>query len=699
MKLEKRAFITWAMDMSKDGRYVLTGSPMAGCTIPLKLWDVKEGKQAWASNEYHYLNGVTTVAISPDNNSFIAGGMTGKLSLMDLDSGHAKRDLIGVSLMHTIMSAAFSPDGRTILVGCLNASLQLRDAATGELIRDLDGHSGFGRFGTIWSVAFSPDGRYALSGGEDGTARLWDVATGKNLRTFEQSGRVTSVAFMPTPGYAIAGDSDGSIRIWNLNTGVTVKTLKEKEGVISIAVSPDGNTIFVATQPDMYSGVLLAPAYAAAGTLQEKRVAQWNLATGERLHEYTFQIPKAIQSAAKITLSPDGRRLFVGGDSSLRVIDVPSWKEIAMATGFEDGEWIVITAEGYYNASEKGAEYLRVQWGDTTYGVDRFYDVFYRPDIVAATLRGEDISGLATITMKDVIKNPPPVVEFTSVPANSDQPRVKVCYQVKSSGGGIGEVRLFQNGKLIDSDGYYREAARGSAEKMQLVALDSKAIYQEMRGVNIRARVDGTPIASKAKGELFTDCREVDAVPGENEMSITAFNRDNTVQGQMKSSKFTANIQGHRPHLYILAIGIDHYRDPGVALKYAGKDAGDVGEKLKEQAASLYDTGAIHYTLLVDKQATKGAILEKINELARQIGPGDSFVLFVAGHGVLLQNQYYMLTHDFDGTVSDASMIGSNEIVEMSKKIKSLSQLFIFDTCHAGGVDAIVSGLYDARMS
>ena len=44
-------------------------------------------------------------------------------------------------------------------------------------------------------------------------------------------------------------------------------------------------------------------------------------------------------------------------------------------------------------------------------------------------------------------------------------------------------------------------------------------------------------------------------------------------------------------------------------------------------------------------------------------------------------------------------MISSNEIMEMSKKIKSLNQLFIFDTCHAGGVDWIVSGLYDARMS
>ena len=85
--------------------------------------------------------------------------------------------------------------------------------------------------------------------------------------------------------------------------------------------------------------------------------------------------------------------------------------------------------------------------------------------------------------------------------------------------------------------------------------------------------------------------------------------------------------------------------------------------------------------------------------LAKIIKPADSFVLFVAGHGVLLQNQYFMLTHDFDGAISDSSMISSNEIVEASKQIKSLSQLFIFDTCHAGGVDYIVSGLYDARMS
>ena len=122
-------------------------------------------------------------------------------------------------------------------------------------------------------------------------------------------------------------------------------------------------------------------------------------------------------------------------------------------------------------------------------------------------------------------------------------------------------------------------------------------------------------------------------------------------------------------------------------------------EKIKTQSATLYKTRNIHYSLLTDTEATKTNILSKVNELSNTIKPQDSFVLFVAGHGVLLQNQYYMLTSDFDGFVSGTTMISSNEIVEISKKIKSLSQLFIFDTCHAGGVDTIVSGLYDARMS
>ncbi|MDD5169164.1 MAG: caspase family protein [Syntrophales bacterium] len=261
-------------------------------------------------------------------------------------------------------------------------------------------------------------------------------------------------------------------------------------------------------------------------------------------------------------------------------------------------------------------------------------------------------------------------------------------------------MRLFHNGKLIQSDGYYKDMARSTSDrKTQLAALNSKTIYDDMRSIVVKGKVDTVPISVKPKGDVFEDCKNVELLPGENEISVTAFNGSNTVQSHMRTVSFNSKLKQTEPHLYILAVGIDQYKDTGVNLKYAVKDARDIEEKIKVQAATLYSPRNIHYELLTDREATKVNITKKIDALMETIKPQDSFILFAAGHGILLQNQYYMLTSDFNGQVDDTNMISSNEIVEMSKKIKSLSQLFIFDTCHAGGVDTIVSGLYDARIS
>ncbi|MCK7510242.1 MAG: hypothetical protein MZV70_43495 [Desulfobacterales bacterium] len=73
------------------------------------------------------------------------------------------------------------------------------------------------------------------------------------------------------------------------------------------------------------------------------------------------------------------------------------------------------------------------------------------------------LTGLVRLTVEEAINHPPPTVKFSAVPGETGDPKVKVCYQVQSTGGGIGEVRLFQNGKLIKSDGFYREVAAQSA--------------------------------------------------------------------------------------------------------------------------------------------------------------------------------------------------------------------------------------------
>ena len=687
MELRQSAPLVESVAFSPDGKYVLSGS-IDGTTA---LWDISSGSliRKFSAPKDAPDEGLK-VAFSSDGSYGITGGGNG-LTIWDLSTG---KEIKNIGAPRRTRFIAVASDNRSVLTGGwqsghikpLPAHMILWDMKSGNRVQEFRGPwlGGFNELGPL-AVAISPDKRYALCAQLQSRLTLWDVASGREIRTVSEGGslhHMRAVAFSPNGQYALSGGNDGKLRLWDIPSLDLVRTINAHEwgraGIGSVVFSPDGR-------------------YALSGGASDGYIKVWEPSTGVEIR--SIEAHSGLNRVWSLALSPNGKFILSGGDASTRLWDFSTSEELATMVSFENGEWVVITSKGYYNSSEKGAQYLNVKFEGKDYTIDQFYDVFYRPDIVAAKLRDEDISGLVTITMQDAIKSPPPVVEIASKISDTDQHKVKVCYQVKSTGGGIGEVRLFHNGKLIQSDGYYKEMSRSGSDKTQLASLNSKSIYEDMRSIAIKEKLGSIPIASKSKGEVFKDCREVEAIPGENEVSVTAFNSSNTVQSYMKTVSFNSKLKQEEPHLYILSIGIDQYKDNNVNLKYAVKDARDMEEKIKVQAATLYNPRNIHYELLTDRESTKANITSKINELIEKVKPQDSFILFVAGHGVLLQNQYYLLTHDYNGNISENSVISSNEIVEMSKKIKSLSQLFIFDTCHAGGVDTIISGLYDARMS
>ncbi len=716
MELKKEAFAITATAVSLDGKFLMTGDnggSTGGDGTPLiRLWDLIEMKQVLNVRD---LSGtVNAIDISPDGRYAITGGTAFPgppdspkypLSIWDLSTGKLFKTFESSQAGHQITNASFSQDGKYSLITTLTdgnpqrTDIRIFDAKTWNLARILTPPKEPGYIGYM-QATFSPDGKYILSGGAASIVRLWDVETGREIKIFtghKQShwGGVISVAFSPDGRYALTGGFyDEFVRLWDIETGHEVRrffsTLDTdpwyKANVFGVAVSPDWKHALIFNRDsklyDIGTGRLVAGFrhfWKGLKTMTGGQRASWPISA--RYH-------------------PNGQYIFITmTDAAVRIYDAKTGEEVAVLIGFSDGEWLVITSEGYYNSSEKGAQYLSVKVGETSYSVESFYDVFYRPDIVAAKMRGDDIKDLITITMKDAIKSPPPLVEISPISLSSASPKAKVCYSIKSTGGGIGEIRLFHNGKLIESDGFYKDIAKTTSDKTQLIAMNSKTIYEDMRSVKIKEKAEISPVTIKSKGEVFNDCKEIDAISGENEISITAFNKDNTVQGYMQTAKFNSTIKQEERHLYILSIGIDQYKDNSVNLKYAVKDSKDIEEKIMKQAATLYKPENIHYELLTDSNATKANIINKITDLSKKIKPNDSFILFVAGHGVLLQNQYYILANDYDGNINQNSVISSNEIVEMSKRIKSLSQLFIFDTCHAGGVDYIVSGLYDARMS
>ncbi len=657
---------------SPDGKHALSGygdvisRPLAGA---VKLWDISAGREINTLSGHK--NGVSSVAFSPDGKSVLSGSSDQTLRLWNIYADKATVTIEGHRKY--ITAVAFSPNGKYALSGSGDNTLKLWEMPAGREAGILRGHTK-----AVKSVTLSPDGRHVLSGSEDGALRLWEIATGKEIRIFRgHTDTVSSVAFSPDGRYALSGSTDKTLKLWEVASGKEIRTFSgHTMWVYSVAFSPDGK-------------------YALSGS-HDETARLWEVATGKEVKVFRGHT----NYVGTVAFIPDAKYALTGGaDGTLRFWDISTGKDIARFVSFKDGEWIVITTEGYYSSSTNGHKYMNIRMGNNVYGIDQFYDVFYRPDIVTAKLKGENIRGLITLTIEDAIRNPPPAVDFTSVPSDSTTPKVEVCYQAKNTGGGIGEVRLFHNGKLIQSDGFYKDVAKTTAGKIQLASLDSKSIREDMRSIAIKSRIDISPIASKAKGDIFKGCVVVDAVPGENEISVSAFNKDNTVQSYMKTSSFKADIKAEDSHLYMLIVGTNQYNDQSINLQYAVKDANDIKDTLLHQSASLYKPENIHSYLLTDKEATKANIQSNISMLAKIIKPADSFILFVAGHGALLQNQYFMLTHDFDGAISDNSMLSSNEIVEASKQIRSLSQLFIFDTCHAGGVDYIVSGLYDARMS
>lgn len=582
----------------------------------------------------------------------------------------AIRHSFDLGTLQSMKASALSPDGRLLAIaGCSNddsnnylsgkaKNLRVYRLPEGKRIWDTAGHTHLDwkkkvKSECVEAVAFSPDGRYLVTGSDEGS---YQGSRFHNVKVWR-------------------ADTGDEVMGWLWEAGQTLKGISPN--ITRVAFSPDGRLVAAGNRPG--------------------EIAVWDMASGALRHHLSGHNA----SITAIRFSRDGRFILSASkDGTLRLWSAGSGAELLRLTVFENGEWVAQTPEGYYVSSANGHNYLKVNVGTEIFSIDQFYDVFYRPDIVQAKLRGEDIAKLAPLSMADAVKNLPPEVEIDAMPRITSDERVKIRYRVKSLGGGIGEIRVFHNGKLVYSDGTFRvyKVAGGIGS---LGDMNGETINRRLRSLTTQggARPAG-PIQSRTKGRSFVGEVEIEPIPGENHVSITAFNGQNSIRSRMRTSNFVSLRPRGEPSLYVLAVGIDKYRDPSANLAFAVKDAEDFSKRLAKQVNDVFPASRIHVQVLRDEKATRAGIKAAIDSLAGKVKPWDRVVLYFAAHGVLFDTQYFLVTHDFDGELNPGTnMISSNEIIEATKNIKALSQLLVLDTCHAGGVDDVVSGLYDARMS
>ena len=641
MELNQSAPVVSSVAFSPDGKYGLASSVLGNAT----LWDMSS---ATAAKKFvaQGRNLKLSVAFSPDGLHGVTGGK--ELKLWDLSTG-GEVSTIGDE---GIAAMAISPDNKSVLtVGKTDPFMVLWDMKTGSVIKKFRLDDFLTQTPAI-SVTLSRDGRYALTGDRKGRMILWDVAAGTKIgsvradngHNFLPGSAVQSVAFSPDGKYASSGGMDGTVRLWNTRPLSLAKELNGHTGmggIGAVAFSSDGRSVL-------------------SGGLSDGLIKIWDISTGAEAK--SMKSHSGVRGVSSLAISPDGKFILSGGDASTRIWDFATGEEVATMVSFEDGEWVVVTASGYYNSSEKGDQYMMVTVGGKPYTISQLRESFYRPDMVKLALSGGSLKNFAKLA--DIKQ--PPVVSIVNTPASVDRDEASVTLRIADSGGGIGDIRLYLNGAAV--------------------MLDSS------RGVKV---------APTNQNEV-TKTYHLKLTKGLNSIRAVAFNGDNTMQSADAIHQIIASFQTDaKPSLYALVIGINDYKNPRLQLNNAVADASLFGTTLKQSASGLFDK--VNVKMLTTAEATTNENIIKELKTMRSINPDDLFVFYVASHGTVDDGEYFLITSNVGSTRTErlkTDAVSQTVFKELIANIPATKKLIIIDTCNAGALGgAIQTAMLTRGMS
>ncbi|MEW6616174.1 MAG: caspase family protein [Thermodesulfobacteriota bacterium] len=705
---------------SPDGKNVLSA-----IRRELLLWNAFTGNTLRTFSGL--VKGVTAIAVSPDGRAIISGEHDGTVRFWNMSAGKETR----TSKAHEgwINSLSFSPDSRFAVSGSHDKNFKLWDAITGTELRTFIGHSG-----EVTSVVFSPNGRYLLSGGGfDKTARLWDVQTGSQIRTFVGTRAVFSVAFSRDGKYAVsAGTGDYSrpypmrenyaLKVWDIYSGRELNTFDihttkdfETMSIKSALYSPDGrkivlgiSSVFNPFDPDasvklweISSGEVVRefrhPGLSSIALSPDGRLVLsgstdntfklWDISTGNEIRTYRGHATWV----SSVAFSPDGRYAYSGSwDGTVRMWNVATGSEIAMLASFRNGEWLIITPEGYYNSSANGDKHLNVRIGNNVYGIDQYRSAFYKPQIVETALRlGDTQKAIAetlgvdkqksAVTVASIQNIEPPFIVIKSPEDGKkmNSTDAEVSLYIEDRNQTIKRVKVFVNGRQVTGS--------------EIASPRPVGARNDIRGIEITPKGIEVPEGKKTLDLKIPVSLDI----GENLIEVTAFNGFS--EGR-KSVRIYLEVAGQAsrlseailPNLWILSIGINKYQDKNLTpLSYAVADAEGIVEAFKSQKGRLFRE--INSLIISDSSSIKptyDSILDNLNYLSKA-SANDIVLLFIAGHGINDdRGDFYFLPADAvimnDGTIKKSKAIPWREL----KAILDLpsKKLIFADTCHSEGV-------------
>lgn len=729
-----------SLAVSPDGSRFAAGLARGG----IRVWNASNGKALY--EDQAYAGPVRNLAFDRENRLFIAAA-DGKLRGYDADGRKlAERQ---PAAGQRPWGLAVSPDGSLVAVAYENADKQGRlrvDVLASQSLLpvfapDTSGLKGEGLLAVTWAA--NDHGGVALFAGgyarADGTnvIRRWDDFgfgasadlpaardTILDIRAVAGGGAVYSAE---DPGWGRIAP-DGSMAARPSPPMADLRPAREQR----LAISGDGMTVEFTTARGLLrfdaTGGHFASAASPDASLAAARISapgltpgNWKDTSSPRLNGVPLPLDRN-EFSRSIAILPDNSAVLLGTDTHLRLystrdaheiaaVAVPAaaWAVTINASGtvavaalldgtlrwyglshdalldprvalfaHADGSrWVLFTPEGLFDHADRGGKDLvgvhlnrgRDQQPDWT-SLSQAYRALYAPTEVRARMAGNAAPAKTRLAelgdLRARLAHQPAVeiaqlcvllkdgsctpldAHATSLPRlPTDANKLRIQAQLTDRGLGIGDIDAFVND---------RNAGRfpGNANATIDVPLD----------------------------------------PGDNSVQLRVYDKSDTVFAETAPLELATADSGNGEHgrLFVYAIGIDHYAAPSLTLNYAVADATTFVQTIKRSAAHLFSS--IDVTLLTDQKASRADILDVFDRLAGQIRPNDTFLFYVASHGVRSEDdgRFLLIPHDV-ADISSWQAIGRAAIDEPTliaalSRIRARDALLFLDTCYSGAVTA-----------
>jgi uncharacterized protein len=326
--------------------------------------------------------------------------------------------------------------------------------------------------------------------------------------------------------------------------------------------------------------------------------------------------------------------------------------DVLLSGRIVDDEVVVWAPIGKFDSTPEGASYVNLRFPGRSgqYTLEQFRKDFHVDNLVQRVMAGEKFKA------PRVIDFPPAITVEPNFTGDSVTAKINVV-----GNDPVEEIRLYQDGVMTDAI----KVAAGAKS----IDINAKRL-RGARWVSFLAR---------GPSGLYSQPVTFDAGPSANA----------------------------RRRVHLVAIGIDHYDDQNIQqLRFAASDATRFAKTLEGKTVS--DVEIVSKTLLTDAAASREAILAKLDETIVKAQPGDSVILFVAGHGVQDEKTkaYYLATSATKIDDIPHSSLAWTDVAAALAKAHTKIAVFL-DTCQSGAAgtnffatnDASVGALLDRAPS